>query len=694
MKKIISSLSFVALASVFCSFGVTAENRVELLPANPWDSNDTHQVVWETKPGVRYELQESGSLTSWVPVDGYPTSAVQYADAHAFDMHGEYKKHFYRVLQYDEQPPAVNNSVPTDGAFAVPRFSSVSCSLSDASGVDTNSIAITVGDLGAFTLSDSQLTYTNGVLVFDNGSDTALSYYGTNIQVSLIATDVNGYVGTNNWSFDLELEADVTTNLFVFGSPEAQRAGQEIGNIPTRVLAERAVGGPVRMNGTGTWEIQSVETNRIFISYTDATAPLFNEGDYLANLTPASVDEIFYRQITGLSDDTANNLLTLVTRDARLTEMVAEGTASITDESMILEVSTNGTIVSARAVEKAWDFSVPLERIGYSLDGETFTAQNLSITAEECNFWLYPSLEVALEIKAWKVERFKAIVHADLEGALIINATASAGTAYNDTIYDLPRSLQPKKMVTLGTIGGLPIIAEVGMDIKLDVDMYADVDMDLYYGFRDGLEADFGVVYENDDFDWVKTLTLQEKMEEIEPWVSILGELGFGLTLYPSIYISMPTDCAGIESGPAVRMGSSIKPEGDGLAWYIEGNADWKLGLRGWAFEFFDPLPSFPPWTLWNEKWRMFPLGDALEFIQHPSDIVAKCGESATFSCNVSSDRTIRYQWYHNGTLLLGQTGRTLALYPLTYSHTGSYWVRVTSGEEVLESEFATLTVQ
>jgi len=31
-------------------------NRIHLLPANSWDSNQTHQVVWETTPGVRYEL--------------------------------------------------------------------------------------------------------------------------------------------------------------------------------------------------------------------------------------------------------------------------------------------------------------------------------------------------------------------------------------------------------------------------------------------------------------------------------------------------------------------------------------------------------------------------------------------------------------------------------------------------------------
>lgn len=204
---------------------VQAKPELHLLPANSWDSNDTHQVVWETKPGVRYELQESGSLTNWSAVPGYPSEASQYAEAYAFNASNEQATaRFFKVVEYDEQPPVLSNLIPYDGAFAVPRFNSpISLSLSDVSGVNTNSISMTVGDLGTFALSDTQLSCSNGVLTFDMGGDTALGPYGSNVQVSLIAADVNGYTATNSWAFDLELEPDVATNLFVFGSACGRR---------------------------------------------------------------------------------------------------------------------------------------------------------------------------------------------------------------------------------------------------------------------------------------------------------------------------------------------------------------------------------------------------------------------------------------------------------------------------------------
>lgn len=65
------------------------QTTLYMMPAEFEDLTNSHQVVWGTDPGVRYELQQSSNLTSWTSIAGYPASAVQYADAHAFDMGGE-----------------------------------------------------------------------------------------------------------------------------------------------------------------------------------------------------------------------------------------------------------------------------------------------------------------------------------------------------------------------------------------------------------------------------------------------------------------------------------------------------------------------------------------------------------------------------------------------------------------------------
>ncbi|MBN2686327.1 MAG: hypothetical protein JXR40_13685 [Pontiellaceae bacterium] len=162
MKRFMMTVGFVLC--VECS--VLAQTELYLMEANYSDSNNSYQVVWETDPGVRYELQQTATLTNWATVLGYPAEAAQYADVHAFNTTNNAQ--FFRVVQYDEQAPAITDRLPGDGAFAIARFSSISLRLSDVSGVDLDSISMTVGDLGRYTLADTQLVYTNGLLTFNN----------------------------------------------------------------------------------------------------------------------------------------------------------------------------------------------------------------------------------------------------------------------------------------------------------------------------------------------------------------------------------------------------------------------------------------------------------------------------------------------------------------------------------------------
>lgn len=677
---------------------VFAESRVELMDANSWDSNKTHQVVWETTPGVRYELQSGTSLTNLSAVSGYPSAAGQYSDSFSFNTTNQ--SGFFRVVEYDEQAPAITEQNPDDGAFAVRRFSDVSIELSDISEVNTNSIALTVGDLGTFSLLDSELSYTNGTLAFSTGGDTALGGYGSNVTVSLAVADVNGYAETNSWSFDLEVEPLVESNLFVFGSPDAQRAGQRIGNIPTRILAQRAAGGPIRMSGGSDAWIVSVETNLLLISYTASNAPAFSIGQYVANMTPSNINEIFYREVTSISNDLPNKQLTLFTEDVRLTDIVSQGAISLTEESYILEVSTNGVITAARAVQKAADFTIPLPRIGYSLDGETYSVPSsgpasMTIEAEECHFWLDPRLEIALEVDQSEVEQFKAIAYGDVESALVYDLTAQAGASVTETLYDLPQSLQPKTIVMLGYIGAIPVFAEVGVDLQLDADLTAAANLNFRCGFRQDIDTSFGILYEDQDVKWVKTFA-PEPTEIIPLETSVNGELGLGLTLQPTIYVvvldAFLQHCAGVETGPAVRGGIRFENEDAALAGYLEGQADWTLGTRGWVFDLINPSPSYSK-RIWNDEWKLFPDEVSLTFVEQPENRVLSVGESAHFSCTVSPDDGVVYQWFHNGVPLVGDTRRTLLITDADNFRSGDYHVAVDGKGAQIVSDPASLIV-
>jgi formylglycine-generating enzyme required for sulfatase activity len=676
----------------------------------PVETNSAQrQLLWPTDPGIRYELQSSTNLETWTTVDGFPTVADALAKQHLLELQNS-EKRFFRVLVLDEQPPVITPQFPVDGAFAVPRFSTISVSLFDTSGVNPASISMEIGDLGTFTVANTQLTYTNNVLTFSMGGDTALGSYGTNILVLLVAADINGHAATNSWEFNLEVAENVETNLFVFGSPVAQRSGQNIGAIPTRILAERINGGPIRMSGADLWELQSVETNRIVLSYTGSSAPVFKVGTKLANLTPANVNAIFYRQITGTSDDFANKLLTLYTEDMSLEHLVTEGSLSASDKSVVLQISTNGAIIRAVSM----DFSMTLPRIGFSLDGAEFKVSTdgtqatlggltyeygspptegwdatagLEFTAEELNWWLTPKLETSLEINFGKLTRFSTIASGHIESAGVYHAAILAGVSYEKTIYNQPVLSQ---WVYLGNIGPLPVFVEIGVDIKLDADASAQAALQFRYGIRKAQDAAFGVNYENETVNWINVF--KESPPEIIPFaVTLNGEVGLGLSVKPRVK-ALVYGLAGVETGPSFRGGVSVRTENLQLSGYLEGLLTWDLGLAGPAFEYLDPQPSLKL-ELWSEELKIFPQDADLVFTEHPVSQEVPYGGSAYFSCNVSADQPVSYQWYQNGIILPGQKNRTLLLPSVNSGYAGTYMVRASAGNQTTNSNPAVLTV-
>ena len=325
-------------------------------------SGPPDKILWQTEPGVRYDLWKSDNLADWAHVTGYPALADGLAMEHAFTPG---PKGFFKIVPLDEQPPVVVTRYPDDGDFGVGRFAKMSVSLADATGIAPASIRLTVGTRGTFQVGDPELSYSGGILTFDGGGDTAIGAYGETVAISLTVADTLGNSGVHPWTFQLEVQPQLAPGLFVFGSPAALRAGQQVGAIPTRALIQ----GPLPMDGpSDPWTIQTVAPDRIVLAYTAAIAPVFAVGGYLCNRTPVTLAEIFYRKVTSVSDDAANKQLTLFTQDVGLREIITDGAFSTADDALVFEVGGDGTIV--RAIARTAD--VALGDLGYSLDGTTF----------------------------------------------------------------------------------------------------------------------------------------------------------------------------------------------------------------------------------------------------------------------------------------------------------------------------------
>jgi formylglycine-generating enzyme required for sulfatase activity len=669
-------------------------NTIAIFPDEDAGTPENLKLVWPTTPGLRYEVKQSTNLQSWATAPGYPATANGPAQQMPFLTEG--KARFFQVRELDEQPPAIVSQFPQDGGFAVPRFANLTLQLSDATSIDTNSISLTVGSLGTFTLANTNLTWTNGVLTFINGGSIPLGTWGSNVQATLVAADTLGNAGTNTWNFTLETQPLVVTNLFVFGSPHAQRAGQRIGNIPTAVLAARF--GPIPMGDGDPWTLELVESNRLELSYTN-TAPGFVTNTYVCNLTPVRPGDIFNRKITAITNDPGNQRLTLFTVEVPLTEIATNGAATVSANSVILQTGTNGTFTKAFEIGG----TITFPRIGYSLDGAEFKLKDsvskldiVKLTLEEEHWWLTPRLQLGLEVNWGTVKRFEAIASGTVDAAAVWNVDFMlVGKALEVPIFELPEALQPKTWMLVGVIGvppfAVPVYASLGLDVKLKARAEAHATVNFRAGVRQSMDAAFGVTYQDSNVQWVNTFNFPPP--EVIPFTAnINAEGSLTVSLEPALEF-LVYGLAGVSAG--ITPSAAIVFEtgtGQPLSGRLEADVDLELGLAGPAFDWLNPTPELSL-SLWHDEWHLFPDDAAISFTEQPQSQTVQVGHSAYFFCTVAAPATPGYQWYFNGVPMVGQTARTLLLPSVTSGHGGDYKVRVTAGSQIADSVPATLTV-
>jgi formylglycine-generating enzyme required for sulfatase activity len=430
------------------------------------------------------------------------------------------------------------------------------------------------------------------------------------------------------------------------------------------------------------------------LSYTN-TAPGFATNTYVCNLTPARPGDIFNRKITAITDDSGNKRLTLFTVEVPLTEIVTNGTATISANSVILQTGTNGAFAKAFEISS----TITFPRIGYSLDGAEFTLKDsvggfdiVDLTLEEQHWWLTPRLQVALEVNWGTVKRFEAIASGNVDAAAVWNVDfLLAGVALEKTIFELPEALQPKTWMFLGAIGPVPVYASLGFDVALKARAEAHATVNFRAGLRQTMDATFGVTYNQPNVQWVNTFVFPPP--EVIPFTAnINAEGSLTVSLEPALEF-LVYGLAGVSAG--ITPSADIVFEtgtGQPLSGRLDGDVTLDLGLAGPAFDLLNPTPELSL-SLWHDEWHLFPDDPAISFTQQPQSQTVPLGGSANFSCTVAASGTPGYQWYFNGVPMPGQTAPTLLLPSVTSGYAGDYMVRVTAGSQTSNSTPATLSV-
>ena len=643
------------------------------------------EVAWSTRPGIRYVLQESSNLTSndWKTVAGFPTEAEARTQHHLISIAAA-SNAFYRVQLLDEQSPEIVSQFPEADAFAIPRFAEITITLDDASAIDPQSIALTVGDLGVFSMSSPQMSFTNNVFIFDNGGDTALGGYGSTVDVRLIVADVNGYTLTNEWSFTLERETIVNGDLLVLGSPEAQHMGQQLSTSEQNVFRMvYPAAGPIRMSSSAPWALEAVTDSALLFSYT-STAPSFQVGQYLANASPDHKDEIFYRKVVSTTDHPASQQITVFTSDVSLAEMLAQASLySINGALATYIIAEDGLMMQGEISLPMGDtFGEPIDlgdAVTFSLNGE----------------WSFvPKLIMAFDIQGHDVEN----LYFRYEGtsSIGVNPTLTATRAWSKTAT---KTLLPEKSRVdfLGMVGPVPIWAETSFKLDAEAGVVLEGQAELSTGFSRSKTFFAEMRYGSQDPSkngWSSsspeaTITTNDFHYKVsghgKAWVSLTPQVDIRLESLIGGYVNLVPEL-GME-GYAEYADGKVEEASFNLYGKIDVNAGVSL-----IFASNDQLPALSPYALVDYGWWVgYPGG--FRIVESPESQRVEIGKGAVLSCKAIGERgsNLKYQWYHNDKRMLGKTEPGFSIKEVDASDAGDYYVMVSSGSRKTNSVTATL---
>jgi len=122
-------------------------------------------------------------------------------------------------------------------------------------------------------------------------------------------------------------------------------------------------------------------------------------------------------------------------------------------------------------------------------------------------------------------------------------------------------------------------------------------------------------------------------------------------------------------------------------------SADFNVGLSVFLLGNVGELASFQLFQ--PQQWcTNYPSPTQLTIRSQPQSLEVVVGGTATFWVDAAASQPISYQWYNNGVPMTGKTSPTLTINSVTLSHAGLYYVRLSSGGQMLQSTTATLTVR
>ncbi len=628
-----------------------------------FNGSNAVQIIWNAYPGKSYVLQSTTNLAG--PWSNSPTLLAT-SNSVSFNSPTTASTQFFKVVKLDTEGPQIDQTSPMDGAIAVGPRSAVQVWLSDATGVNSNSIILTVGTNAPIRAPNPQLAYTNGLLTFTPATNVFLGTNGQIVTAAITVADTLGNVTTNfTWSFQIALPTVAATNILY---------------IP---------------GGSGFVLVATNGANYTF-SY-PGSFPGLTVGGALVNTNLATGYAVIVLAYTNYP---ASNSVAVFTRPATPADLLQLGSLS---SANFTELGTQGNTALAFGLEGAKRLPqgpVPLFGLKntVNLQGVLYQDANLLVQLlPGSQLTLDADLDFGANFSGLRLSQFSATLSATAGITLDahVKATGTLARSGSATLFT------PVHQFYGTLVGGVPVWVELVLDINAGYDLNLEASGDFTAGIS-------GTKHFLTGRAWTQTGGWTTFSQNPDGGFSVLGptwqlETSGSLRVYVQPKLTLYVESVAGISGdlkPYLELdgAAQLNPPGWGLALYGGLTSTVGLDLRGWDSSWGElPNQTFdliPKTLLWETSSSPAPP----QITSQPQDQSVTAGTDAAFSV-AANGAALTYHWMRNGLYLTddnrisGSQSSTLQIAPCSVSDAGKYSVLVANPDGTATSRSASLTV-
>jgi formylglycine-generating enzyme required for sulfatase activity len=632
-----------------------------------FNGSNVVQIAWNCYPGKSYVVQTSTNLAQqWQNAPTTPPILSTTTNWLSYSFPVTRKAQFFKVVRLDTDGPEVYKTAPFDGAIGVDPHATIQAWLRDDSGVNPNTIALTIGTNAPVSLKDSRLSYVGGVLTYTPGTNEFLGAKGQIMMLALAVADTLGNQTTNfTWSFQLALAPVLSTNIVFLGGTKPAPCNLTLLSTNGDYFAFSYTGSCCLTNGT-----QLINTN-LYTGYT--------------------------RTVLSFTNYPASNIVVALTRPTKLAELLQAGTLS--SGAFNLLTNSAGGKYQPKDLTTTLDFPVqftgPLRSVLYQ--DANFLVETLPTSQLELN----TTLHVVANFQGFKLTALQAQLTGTASFELDVHGLASAPKDLADSVA----LIKPVHKVYGTLIGYVPVWVDVVVEVNAGFTANFSASADITAGIGAAKTISVGKKWDATNVPKDIYDNPPVAMSFLGPTWQIQGSAYIRPYLQPKVSVLIYS-VAGVSADlkPYLELSGSAQlnpPQWD-LGMYAGLDSTVGLDLSVWDSSWGDlpslPLTLIPRQTLWHDSGSSGSLTPPQITVQ-PQSQTASLGSTVSFYIQAQGSAPLSYCWYKNAlpltddTRITGSANSALRIASIQSSDAGNYTVRVSNQAGSVSSGGATVTV-